>query len=91
MTGHFLGFESLVEQVFICETSRDDIQDLMMIGTSLVRTCKFDLEKLVDASNYPKNANIFYELFLEDYNGDLIDVPVLNTNMKCLDNGECND
>lgn len=82
MTGHFLGFESLVEQVFICETSRDDIQDLMKIGTSLVRTCNFDVQKLTKQANYPKNANIFYELFLEDWNEDLIDVPILNTNQK---------
>ena len=54
----------------------------MDIGASLKRTCNFDLSKLINPQEYPRNANVFYEMFLEDYNGDLIDVPVLIRNYK---------
>jgi hypothetical protein len=47
-------------------------------------SCTFDLEKLISniENDLPKTANFFYDLFLEDYNGDLIDVPVLVSNLK---------
>jgi hypothetical protein len=91
LTGEFLGFEDLVDQIIICETKRDDIQHLMDIGASLKRRCNFDASNLLNPKQYPRNANIFYEMFLEDYNGDLIDVPVLIRNYKyenILDNND---
>jgi len=30
----------------------------------------------------PRKANRFFELFLEDYNGNMVDVPVLIANIK---------
>jgi len=41
------------------------------------------LQSLISKLDYvtPRSANRFYELFLVDYNGDLIDVPVLITNI----------
>jgi len=54
----------------------------MDIGASLTRKCNFDVSKLIKPKEYPRNANVFYEMFLEDYNGDLIDVPVLIRNHK---------
>jgi hypothetical protein len=41
--------------------------------------------------DHPRNENIFYELFLQDYNGDLIDVPVLIRNFKDINGGTPND
>ena len=38
--------------------------------------CEIDLTVLV-GDNPPPEMNMFYELFLEDANGDLIDIPVL--------------
>ena len=47
-------------------------------------SCKYDLEKLFSSNTFdhPRNENIFYELYLEDYNGDLIDIPVLITSLQ---------
>jgi len=42
------------------------------------------LSNLISQNKYdhPQNENIFYDLFLVDYNGDLIDVPVMITNVQ---------
>jgi hypothetical protein len=48
----------------------------LKFGTTLVKTCSFDLSKLTNKLDYPKQANMFYDLFLEDFDGTLIDVPV---------------
>lgn len=49
-----------------------------MIGTTVQFSCTFDLANLISTNKFemPRKANKFYELFLIDYNGDLIDVPV---------------
>lgn len=56
----------------------------MKFGTTIKNTCTFDLSRLVSSSSFdhPSNENIFYELYMVDYNGDLIDVPVLVQNMQ---------
>ena len=55
---------------------------LMKFGTTIDKSCTFDLSKLTSSSifDHPTNENVFYELYIKDYNGDLIDVPVLVTN-----------
>lgn len=55
----------------------------MKFGTTIENSCTFDLSRLTSSSQYdhPKNENMFYELYIQDYNGDLIDVPVLVQNM----------
>lgn len=40
------------------------------------KKCLFDLNLLTNPLTYPRNTNIFYDLFLVDANEDLIDVPV---------------
>ena len=84
LEGNFYGFETLTDQLLICQTSSDVLTQLRRFGTSIDISCQFDLSALVSASPYdhPKNENMFYELFLQDYNGDLIDVPVLITNFQ---------
>lgn len=46
--------------------------------------CKFDLKNLVsdNAFEHPKVENFFYELYLRDYNDELIDVPILIENFS---------
>jgi len=46
--------------------------------------CDFDLIDLIpdNPSNLPKEANLFYELFILDRKGNLIDVPVLIRNFN---------
>ena len=79
--GEFLGFEPLTDQIIICETLRDDVAKLMQVGVTLLRECSFDLARLKDPAQYPKQTNFFYEMWLSDYNGDLIDVPVKINNL----------
>jgi len=60
----------------LCPVSPGELQRLTSIGRVSRNKCSFDLKKLTDPGLYPQNANIFYELYLVDYNGDLIDVPI---------------
>ncbi len=82
LEGNFLGFEDLNEQLLVCKTSNSDIEKLKKFGTTMSNTCQFDMSHLTSKNLFerPSNANIFYELFLIDFNGDLIDVPVLIPN-----------
>lgn len=56
----------------------------MKFGTTIENDCTFDLRRLTSSNQYdhPKNENMFYELFIQDFNGDLIDVPVLIRNLN---------
>ena len=84
--GNFLGFSELKDQLFMCNVAPEDLVKLTSLGTVLEKKCSFDLSKLTDNSLLPKNANIFYEMYLVDYNGDLIDVPVKINNYDSLGN-----
>lgn len=54
------------------------------IGQTVEISCSFDLGKLTSLFEFdkPQTANLFYDIFLEDYNGDLIDVPLLIKNLE---------
>lgn len=56
----------------------------MTFGTTLSSSCNFDLSKLVSSSvfDHHKSQDLFFELYMEDYNEDLIDIPVLIKNFK---------
>ena len=78
--GAFLGWEDLSNQIFLCPIGFTDSAEYRKVGHSILKKCKFDLQPLVDRTIELKNLNYFFELFLVDYNGDLIDVPVLIDN-----------
>ena len=82
LEGDFLGFETLTDQLLVCETSTDEISRLMSFGTTIENSCTFDLSTLTSTSQYdhPALENQFFELYIQDYNGDLIDIPVLIRN-----------
>ncbi|CDW85678.1 meckelin isoform 4 [Stylonychia lemnae] len=84
MEGDFLGFDTVTDQLQVCETSTDEVQRMMNFGTTIENSCTFDLSTLTSSQAYdhPENQNIFYELYIQDYNGDLIDVPVLIRNFQ---------
>eukprot|EP00351_Strombidinopsis_sp_SopsisLIS2011_P002495 CAMPEP_0116870894 /NCGR_PEP_ID=MMETSP0463-20121206/1010_1 /TAXON_ID=181622 /ORGANISM="Strombidinopsis sp, Strain SopsisLIS2011" /LENGTH=70 /DNA_ID=CAMNT_0004508303 /DNA_START=1008 /DNA_END=1220 /DNA_ORIENTATION=- len=69
----------MTDELIICDIPNEEIVRSMQIGTTVEFGCTFDLAKLTSENKYdhPTNENIFYDLFLVDYNGDLIDVPVL--------------
>lgn len=90
LVGNFRGFEDFNHQLFICKTSNEMIEKLMSIGTTMINTCSFDLSKVLSATEAPQNMNMFYEVYLEDYNGDLIDVPVKIKNLVNEFNDEPN-
>jgi len=74
--GNFFGFEDLDHQLFLCEVPNNDLERLMAIGTTLSKTCSIDLSRMLNPVERPSTTNMFYELYLVDYNGDLIDVPI---------------
>lgn len=62
--------------------SYENVLEIRSFGTITVNECEFYLEDLqtTDQSALPEEANVFYELYLEDQNKKLIDVPVLIRN-----------
>jgi hypothetical protein len=79
LDGNFLGWEKMSNQLIVCDYSMEDVQRIYQIGTTVQLNCTYDVSKLFSKSKYdrPENENVFYELYLQDYNGDMIDVPVL--------------
>lgn len=86
--GNFLGFNDLTDQLFLCNVPPEDLRKMTSIGTTFVHRCSFDLQKLTNPALYPKNVNIFYEMYLVDYNGNLIDVPVKMWNQQERQGGQ---
>jgi len=81
MLGNFYGFEDLSQQLFLCSTSQDQLDRLTSIGTILKNSCSIDLSSLLNSSTLPRNANLFFEMYMVDYDGDLIDVPIKIQNL----------
>ena len=52
------------------------------IGVTQDFWCDFDLKNLISQNSWerPKLENMFFELYLKDYNDDLIDIPILIEN-----------
>lgn len=80
LEGEFLGWEDLSNQIWMCPISVEGSERYRRVGLGLAKLCEFDLNNLVDMTTHLDNLNNFFELFLVDYNGDLIDVPILITN-----------
>lgn len=55
---------------------------MFRIGVTQQFWCDFDLKHLISENKRerPLTENIFFELYLRDYNDDLIDVPILVEN-----------
>lgn len=68
----------------MCAQPKDELERLYNIGTTVQISCTYDLSKLVSSNIYevPRKANRFYELYLEDYNGHMIDIPALIANVN---------
>lgn len=67
----------------ICDTPSEEVEKAFRIGNTLIVACQVDLSQLVTKSKFNtfRNKNFFYELFLVDFDGSLIDIPVLVTNI----------
>ena len=84
LEGNFLGWEALDQQLLICPASYEEALSFRRFGTTIINSCTFDLTKITDNStaDYPNNVNVFYDMFYEDTNGNLLDVPVVIRNFK---------
>lgn len=84
--GQFFGFEDLTDQLVICDLPSEDVQRVYKIGNTVNIKCDFDITRLVSTKLFDRlrNQNYFYELFLVDYDGSLVDIPALITNIQGL-------
>lgn len=89
LEGNFHGFEDLNDQLSICDEPSESIQDLFRIGMTQRFHCHFNLSKLTSSNKFerPRIENYFFELYLRDYNDDLIDVPILIENAGGTEGG----
>lgn len=61
-------------------------------GIVTEKECEFELINLVGGKDeIPKDANAFYEIFIRDAQGNLIDVPVVVTNLIDIDQQRPNE
>lgn len=84
MNGTFLGFQKLRSQMNLCPLNYADVLNMFKFGAVTESTCDFDLTRLLklNPDELPKEANTFFELFILDRRGNLIDVPVLIKNFR---------
>lgn len=80
MNGTFLGFEVLKDQMNVCPFNYDSVNNMLRFGTVTESYCSFDLTQLITGGSLPDNANYFFDLFVQDSSGNLIDVPIIITN-----------
>jgi hypothetical protein len=87
LEGTFLGFDDLSDQLVLCARPTEELNRVYDIGVSVQIQCTYDLSNLVSVNSYelPRKANKFYELFLEDYDGNLVDVPTMIWNVQSED------
>ena len=76
LDGTFLGFEDVQGQIILCPHSSSDNKKYREFGTNLEIECTFNLERFLDYETY------FYDMFLEDEDGELLDVPILIKNYE---------
>eukprot|EP00042_Codosiga_hollandica_P036955 m.287014 g.287014 ORF g.287014 m.287014 type:complete len:974 (+) comp55006_c0_seq2:130-3051(+) len=75
--GRFLGFVKLVSQLQVCSGNSDWLSSYLMFGTQFTNKCKISL-------NHPDIQRltplVFYDIYLQDVDGSLYPVPILNQN-----------
>ena len=86
LQGEFQGMEELKTQLSICSINYQEVINMKRFGLVTDNSCTYELSQLVGgASEVPKGVNSFYELYIEDEQGNLVDVPVLVTNFRDAD------
>jgi len=85
MTGGYLGFEELTNQILLCPNSAATGDLISTFGTSFELDCTVNLNLFLDTET------IFYELFLQDDEDNYTDVPVKITNLRSSDGTNPND
>ena len=93
MDGTFKGMQELSEELSPCAIDYAEVKEMLTFGVVSQVSCQIHLEDLSTQSNtfMPLSANDFFELFLEDANKNLVDVPVLITNFRDKDGNTPNE
>lgn len=84
INGTFLGFEILRDQLNLCPLTYDDVLNMMRFGAVTESLCEFDLFQLlaINSKDVLKEANYFFDLYIKDRSGNLIDVPIAIRNYR---------
>lgn len=85
MNGTFLGYSDLQGHLSQCPLQYKDMLTMKKFGSISVSKCNIMLKDLLNKLTLPGSANNFFELFLQDTNGNLIDIPVLIKNLRTQD------
>ena len=81
--GNFYGFEPMTNQLFLCDIPAEEVEKVFLVGNTVEIGCQFDVSTLSNKYlDHPRNENFFYELYLQDYDGTLIEIPVLIENIQ---------
>ena len=52
LEGNFYGFEDLKDQLLLCQTSTENIEQISRFGASIENSCNFDLSRLTSGNTY---------------------------------------
>ncbi|CAG9313152.1 unnamed protein product [Blepharisma stoltei] len=86
LDGTFLGFETLADQLLICPHSSQDSITYREFGTNTEYDCSFDLTPYLTS-----DETIFYDPYILNSDGNLIEVPVLIKNFRDKDDASPNE
>lgn len=66
LLGKFYGFETLSDQLLLCQTPAEDVEKFRQFGTTLDSSCNFDLSRLISSSEFDhhKYQNMFFEMYI---------------------------
>lgn len=86
LDGTFLGFIDMTDQLLLCPHSSEDARTYREFGTNTEYNCNIELEPYLTA-----DETIFYDLYMMDSDGKIIDVPVLIKNYRNEDDAAPNE
>lgn len=87
--GNFISWDPLTTQLMLCTQALQNSTDFRWFGITVQTSCSFNLTELI-GTNPPSTTNMFYELFIQDVDGTLIDVPVVIKNLVSGGNAALN-
>ena len=54
LEGNYMGMTELKDQLFLCETPREDVDRLLSFGITVQQDCSFDMKKMLNPLLLPK-------------------------------------
>ena len=70
LEGSFLGLQRLTDDLSSCPMDMDEVDAMTTFGVVTEYKCEFNLWDITqnDLETLPQQANVFFELFIEDAN-----------------------